>query len=246
MSSDLRYQQRRYDDKIDNTQDGRVNIVTGHRVREMVAGGTMRRMRWILIAALIFGAAPVLAADKTVGVIMSGNIGYYQDVHKAFVGALLKEGFDHRKVDTLLQMPSPDPMSWTNAARKLAVADVNVLVTYGAPAALAAIRETKSIPIVFAGVYDPERRRRLGQEHDRHQLQGADDEPVEVLEEDHRPLPSSPSSTMSRSPTPCGRRTNWRSSRASTVSRRSRCRSREPKMPGSWCLRARRTPCSSQ
>ena len=58
-------------------------------------------------------------------------------------------------VDTLLQMPSPDPMSWTNAARRLAVAEVNVLVTYGAPAALAAIREAKGIPIVFAGVYDP-------------------------------------------------------------------------------------------
>jgi putative ABC transport system substrate-binding protein len=115
----------------------------------------MRRIRWILFAALIFYAAPVIAADRTVGVIMSGNLGYYQDVHKAFVGALLKEGFDHRKVDTLLQMPSPDPMSWTNAARKLTVADVNVLVTYGAPAALASIRETKSIPIVYAGVYDP-------------------------------------------------------------------------------------------
>jgi putative ABC transport system substrate-binding protein len=116
----------------------------------------MKRMRWILLAVLIFCAAtPVLAADKTVGVIMSGNVGYYQDIHKAFVGALMKEGFDYRKVDTLLQMPSPDPMSWTNAARKLTVADVNVLVTYGAPAALAAIRETKSIPIVYAGVYDP-------------------------------------------------------------------------------------------
>jgi putative ABC transport system substrate-binding protein len=86
---------------------------------------------------------------------MSGNIGYYQEIHKAFVGALVKEGFDHRTVDTLLQMPSPDPMSWTNAARRLAVAEVNVLVTYGAPAALAAIREAKGIPIVFAGVYDP-------------------------------------------------------------------------------------------
>jgi putative ABC transport system substrate-binding protein len=58
-------------------------------------------------------------------------------------------------VDTLLQMPSPDPLSWTNAARKLVVAEVNVLVTYGAPASLSAIRETKSIPQVFAAVYDP-------------------------------------------------------------------------------------------
>ena len=115
----------------------------------------MRRIQWILIAALFFQAAPVPAADKTVGVVMSGNTGYYQDVHKAFVTALVKEGFDHRTVDTLLQMPSPDPMSWTNATRRLAVAEVNVLVTYGAPAALAAIREAKGIPIVFAGVYDP-------------------------------------------------------------------------------------------
>jgi putative ABC transport system substrate-binding protein len=104
---------------------------------------------------LTAGAAPAAAADKTVGVIMSGNVGYYQEVHKAFVGALVREGFDHHKVDTLLQMPSPDPLSWTNAARKLSVTEVNVLVTYGAPAALASIRETKSIPIVFAGVYDP-------------------------------------------------------------------------------------------
>jgi putative ABC transport system substrate-binding protein len=86
---------------------------------------------------------------------MSGNIGYYQDVHRAFVDALVKEGFDYRKVDTLLQMPSPDQQSWTNAARRLAVAEVKVLVTYGAPAALAAIREAHGIPIVFAGVYDP-------------------------------------------------------------------------------------------
>jgi putative ABC transport system substrate-binding protein len=115
----------------------------------------MRRLSWLLYAALMLGATAAAAADKTVGVIMSGNIGYYQEIHKAFAGALVKEGFDHRKVDTLLQMPSPDPLSWTNAARKLVVADVNVLVTYGAPSALAAIRETKSIPIVFAGVYDP-------------------------------------------------------------------------------------------
>ncbi len=115
----------------------------------------MRRRQGILLAVLLCCAVPAAAAERTVGVIMSGNIGYYQEAHKAFVGALVKEGFDHSKVDTTLQMPSPDPVSWTNAARRLVVAEVNVLVTYGAPAALAAIRETKSIPIVFAGVFDP-------------------------------------------------------------------------------------------
>jgi len=115
----------------------------------------MRRMQWILLAVSFFLAIPASAADKTVGVIMSANTGYYQEINKAFVSALVKEGFDHRTVDTLLQMPSPDPMSWTNAARKLTVAEVSVLVTYGAPAALAAAREARGIPIVFAGFYDP-------------------------------------------------------------------------------------------
>ncbi len=115
----------------------------------------MSVLRWILTAALLLCALPAGAADKTVGVIMSGNLAYYQEVHKAFAASLGKEGFDFRTVDTLLQMPSPDSLSWANAARKLVVAEVNVLVSYGAPAALAMIRETKSIPLVYAGVYAP-------------------------------------------------------------------------------------------
>jgi putative ABC transport system substrate-binding protein len=115
----------------------------------------MRLQRWLISAALILSAATAVAGEKTIGVVMSGNFGYYQEVHKAFVNSLAKEGYDRRKVDTLLQMPAPDPLSWTNAVRKLVVADVNVLVTYGAAAALSAIKETKSVPIVYAGVYDP-------------------------------------------------------------------------------------------
>lgn len=117
----------------------------------------MKRPGLILSAVfLLMTSASAAAAEKTVGIIMSGNLGYYQEIHKAFIGALSREGFDHRKVDSLLQMPSPNPLSWSNAARKLAVAEVNVLVTYGAAAAAAAIKETKSIPIAYAGVYDPD------------------------------------------------------------------------------------------
>lgn len=115
----------------------------------------MRRRSWILGAILLLGATSATAGDKTIGVVLSGNIGYYQDVHRAFTNGLAKEGFDKRKVDTLLQMPAPDPLSWTNAVRKLIVADVNVLVTYGGAAAALSIKETKSLPIVYAGVYDP-------------------------------------------------------------------------------------------
>jgi putative ABC transport system substrate-binding protein len=109
----------------------------------------------ILLVMLFLSATLTSAADMTIGVVMSGNVGYYQEVHKAFVGALAKEGFDSRKVDIVLQTPSPDPLSWTNSVRKLVAAEVNALVTYGAPATLTAIRETKNIPGIFAGVYDP-------------------------------------------------------------------------------------------
>lgn len=114
----------------------------------------MRRLIAFIAGCLLF-AGPAAAADKTIGAVMSGNFAYYHDVHKAFAATLVKEGFDRRKVDTLLQMPAPDGLSWSNSVRKLAVADVSLFMTYGAPVALAAIRETKSIPIVFAGVYDP-------------------------------------------------------------------------------------------
>jgi hypothetical protein len=42
-----------------------------------------------------------------------------------------------------------------NAERKLFVAELNVPVTYGVRATLAAISETKGNPIIFTGVYDP-------------------------------------------------------------------------------------------
>ena len=109
----------------------------------------------LLAAALALIAAPAPAGDKTIGVVMSGNIGYYQEIHRAFANGLIKEGFDRRQVDTLLQMPAPDPLSWANAIRKLVVADVNVLVTYGGAATALSFKETKSVPIVYAGVYDP-------------------------------------------------------------------------------------------
>jgi putative tryptophan/tyrosine transport system substrate-binding protein len=116
----------------------------------------MRRVLRMLLGALyLSSAAYTHAADKTIGVIMPGNIGYYQEAHKAFVAVLAKEGFDYRTANTLMQMPSPDPMSWTNAARKLNVAEVNVMVTYSAPPALAAIRDARGIPLVFTAVYDP-------------------------------------------------------------------------------------------
>lgn len=116
--------------------------------------------KWILcffacVCISLFAGAPhASAAGKTIGVIMTGNITYYREMHKAFTDGLVSEGFG--SVEIVLQTPTPEQMSWANAARKLVSVGADLIVAYGAPATLTVLAETSDIPIVFAGVYDPQ------------------------------------------------------------------------------------------
>lgn len=94
------------------------------------------------------------AAEKTIGVIMNGDIPYYRDVHSAFLSRL-DRGIEKGRVEIAMQKPYPDPISLSNAARKLIALDVDVIVVYGLPAAQAAVAEKTDIPIVYMGVYEP-------------------------------------------------------------------------------------------
>ena len=109
----------------------------------------------LVVLFLLFGF-PVSAAEKTIGVLMTGNTPYYKDIHKAFTETMPLEGLGPGNVTIVLQSPSPEPMSWTNAARKLVAVGVDVIVSYGAPATLSVLHETSDIPVIFAGVYDPQ------------------------------------------------------------------------------------------
>lgn len=117
-----------------------------------------RNIYLLLIPVLIiFLTGPAAsAAQRTIGIIMTGNIPYYKDVQKSFTETLAAEGFGPGSVDLVVQTPSPEPMSWTNAARKLVTIGSHLIVSYGAPATIYAMGETSDIPIVFAGVYDPQ------------------------------------------------------------------------------------------
>lgn len=95
-------------------------------------------------------AAPV-RAEHTIGIIMTGDIEYYHHIHTSFVRTM--GGIED--VNFVIQIPSPEPMAWANAAKKLVVIGSEIIVTYGAPATLTMMKETATIPIVFAGVYDP-------------------------------------------------------------------------------------------
>jgi putative ABC transport system substrate-binding protein len=108
-----------------------------------------------LLIFLSFGFS-ALAAEKTIGVVLTGNIPYYKEIHKAFIEGLNEEGvLASGKYDVVLQTPSPELMSWTNSIRKLAGIGSVIIVCYGAPATLVAVDEAE-VPVVFAGVYNPQ------------------------------------------------------------------------------------------
>ncbi len=108
-----------------------------------------------LLAVFMIISSRASAAEKMIGVIMTGNIPYYREIQKTFAETLQSEGIGPGTAQIVVQSPSPESMSWTNAARKLVAIGSDVIVSYGAPATIAVLNETSDIPVVFAAVFDP-------------------------------------------------------------------------------------------
>jgi len=103
-----------------------------------------------IITAIILLMPGYTAQADQIGVIMTGDIDYYRNIHEAFV-----ENMGNQTHEIVLQKPMPDPMSWTNSARKLTAIGSNIIISYGAPATLMTMKATSEIPVLFAGVFDP-------------------------------------------------------------------------------------------
>ncbi len=111
-------------------------------------------LRYQLAVLVLIALVSHPAAAGTVGFIMTADIPYYNEIHSVFLeemGAFLEQ----QGMKTVVQKPRPDPMSWTNAARKLTTLGCAVIVTYGLPATLTTMKTTSDIPIVFGAVYNP-------------------------------------------------------------------------------------------
>jgi putative ABC transport system substrate-binding protein len=103
----------------------------------------------------VLAGATGVHAEKRIGVIMTGDISYYATMHENFVTEINRRFAGTDKIEIILQRPFPDSISWSNAARKLIAFEVDLIVTYGAPATQAVIYEKTHIPLVYAGFYDP-------------------------------------------------------------------------------------------
>ncbi|MDF1580408.1 MAG: ABC transporter substrate-binding protein [Desulfuromonadales bacterium] len=112
----------------------------------------------LLLAAVVsqlWVAVPSFAAEKKfMAVVITGGLDRYREAQEAFE-QIIESGGMKDKIQLYVQMPNPDPMSWANTIRKAVGVGADLIVTYGAPATLVAMKESSSIPIVFADVYDP-------------------------------------------------------------------------------------------
>jgi putative ABC transport system substrate-binding protein len=112
---------------------------------------------FVLVILFMTHVSPASSEERIpVGVILTGDAPYYREIHESFLEGLKAESYGPEKIEIILQKPVPNPMSWTNAVRKLVTFDAKVILSYGAPATLTAMKEASGIPIVFAAVYRPE------------------------------------------------------------------------------------------
>ncbi|GAB4299219.1 MAG: ABC transporter substrate-binding protein [Desulfuromonadia bacterium] len=114
-------------------------------------------LRLLLIPLLVSLAAPTfgVARRPIIGCILTADTPHYQKLYASFVNQLVQRGYDRQRIEIYLQTPNPDQISWANAARKLKGLDVDLIVAFGGPAAVAAFREVREIPMVYLDVYGP-------------------------------------------------------------------------------------------
>lgn len=121
--------------------------------------------RSVLKIAIVAGSilamlAPVPTYATVIAAIMSSDQPRYRDAHQAFVKAMAMRGYTPPGTEIILQTPNPDPLSWSNTIRKFNAYRPDLIVAYGAPAALIAFREADRIPVVSADVFAAEQSRK--------------------------------------------------------------------------------------
>jgi putative ABC transport system substrate-binding protein len=96
------------------------------------------------------------AAGAVITAIMSSDQPRYHEAHSSFIKSMTVRGYTPVTTETILQVPNPDPISWSTIIRKIKAYKPDLILAYGAPAALAAMKESGGIPVVSADIYTSE------------------------------------------------------------------------------------------
>lgn len=107
------------------------------------------------IAISVF-ATSVDSGSIVIAAMLSSDQPRYRDAHRAFLKAMAARGYASPSAEIILQTPNPDQLSWSNTIRKFNAYRPNLIIAYGASAALTAVKESDGIPVVSVDVYSAE------------------------------------------------------------------------------------------
>ena len=110
----------------------------------------------LLSCAIAPTVAPEYSFATTIAAIMSSDQPRYREAHRSFVKSIAAHGYKSPSTEIILQTPNSDPLSWGAEVRKLNSSRPDLIVTYGAPASLTAVRESAGIPVVSVDVFASE------------------------------------------------------------------------------------------
>lgn len=115
----------------------------------------IRLLFLIFASAFMIGMIPVKAmAENRIGVLMFTAAPRYEESKRGILDQLRKEGFGEPAVKYAIENARGSKAKAVEAAQKFA-AEVDLIITLGTHATLAATRATRDVPIVFSTVYDP-------------------------------------------------------------------------------------------
>lgn len=110
----------------------------------------------LIICAIALPAIPARTYAVTIAAIMSSDQPRYREAHLSFVKSIAAHGYKAPSTEINLQTPNSDPLSWSAEVRKLNSSRPDLIITYGAPASITAVREAAGIPVVSVDVFASE------------------------------------------------------------------------------------------
>ncbi len=84
---------------------------------------------------------------------MSSDQPRYHSAHRSFITSLAARGYPPSSTEIILHTPNPDPSSLSSTIRTCKAYKPDLIVAYGATAALTAMKEAGGIPVVSADIY---------------------------------------------------------------------------------------------
>lgn len=110
-------------------------------------------MAAVLSTAALFSAAA--GAGKRIGILTFSEEVRYDEARNGIIDQLKKDGFGEPAVQFTMENAEGSKAKAAELVQKFGAAKMDLIITLGTSAALAATREIHDVPIVFSMVYDP-------------------------------------------------------------------------------------------